>query len=119
MAFLKENGKSILLFLLVLVAVGFGYNYFFSGSSGAGGSLQTTSVVGSEGDEVLLLLLDLKGYQLKDLDQRIFADPVFRNLRNFSVELPYEKPGRANPFSPFGNIPAGATTINLRATFER
>ncbi len=118
MTFLKENGKGILFFLLVLVGAGFGYNYFFSGASGVGGPLKTTTLSGSENDEVLLLLLDLKSYQLKDLDQRIFADPVFRNLRNFSVELPYEKPGRANPFSPFGNLPL-TTTINLRATFER
>jgi hypothetical protein len=74
------------------------------------------------GGDILPTLLEIKDIRL---DQSIFADPVFKSLQSFSVELPKEESGRPNPFGPVGqvsassvNTPAGGATnfapINIR-----
>ena len=115
---LKENAKQFLLLGVILLAIALVYFYFIR--TPATGSLLTTTV-GTEGtsDEVLLLLLDLKKYQLQDLDLTVLADPIFQNLLNFRVELPPEKPGRPNPFAPLSGSFVSTPSININASFSR
>lgn len=52
-----------------------------------------------KGREILTLLADLKKITL---DESVFSDPVFRSLKDISVELIPEPKGRPNPFAPLG-----------------
>ena len=53
------------------------------------------SEVGKETLEILLKLKSLK------LDKSIFEEKVFKNLKDFSIELGEKEKGRDNPFEDF------------------
>ena len=121
MSFLRENGKQFGLIAILLIATAFVYIFFIRDSEPTGGGIETTTPLGTgteTSDEILLLLLDLKTYQLNDLDLTVFSDPIFQSLVNFTVPVPPETPGRANPFAPFSGASSGSE-INISATFER
>jgi hypothetical protein len=73
---------------------------------------ENPSVSNSEGVEILALLNEM---QKITLSTDIFKDPLFLNLKDFTVVLPEEQRYRPNPFAPIGkdaiiNIDTGTTT---------
>lgn len=105
---------------VLLVVLYFG---FFSGS----GSVSSTETAGgvSNGSDMLVevpvnpeeellgrsLLLSLERMKTIKLDLSFFSDPVFKSLRDFSVEIAKQEIGRRNPFAPLiRGIRIGTTT---------
>lgn len=73
---------------------------------------ESPAVVNSEGMEILALLNEM---QKIALSTDIFKDPLFLNLKDFTVVLPEEQRYRPNPFAPIGkdaviSIDTGTTT---------
>ncbi len=99
MTFLKNNLKNILVFVLVLSAGYFAYGYL-SGEDESGPALEAVSGASPEGAVGRDLLVLLATLNTITLDESIFDDPAFKNLKNFRVEIAAQPVGRTNPFAP-------------------
>lgn len=108
----KQTIKKILIALFIAIAVLIAYSIFVGsedgGPQGSLSSLLGTSTTGqiSEQKSVLAnaeILRILGSIQTISLDDDIFANPVFYELRdsNFRISSASE-PGRPNPFLPIG-----------------
>ncbi len=65
-------------------------------------------------NQFLQLLLNMQNI---DLDQTIFEDPAFQNLKDFSVTIvPRGNEGRSNPFAPVGQEGAAASVAASQAS---
>ena len=97
----KTSLKSWLILIVVLGAITTAY-FYFEGSL----PVSTSSIVKSSADDqgalvgaqVFGLLNQVKGLKI---DTRIFTDPVYATLRDYSVDIPTLNVGRNNPFEPF------------------
>lgn len=101
MDFFKKYRTAILVSTAV-VLLGIVFSTFSSGKKDTGALVSDRALGTSEnavGKELLSLLLTLKSLDLKE---DIFADPAFRRLEDFSLELAPQPVGRSNPFAPFG-----------------
>lgn len=84
---------------IAIIAAGFVvYTFFFTGEEEAvlSTAVQNPTQTVVE-QELISLLLELRGITL---DTRLFDDPRFQSLRDFSQELISEPTGRQNPFAP-------------------
>lgn len=98
---LYKKYRTAILSVLIVIVLGVGYSMFFVGGDDTASLVSDR--VGSAADAVvgknlLALLLTLKSIELKE---DIFADPAFRRLEDFSLELAPQSVGRVNPFAPF------------------
>lgn len=106
--------KSIII-IVVIVAIALVAYFYYQGTKTpdtAGGLLTTSANPGVQsgiGQQVLGLLSQI---QTLRIDSSLFKDPGFQTLRDFSVIIPPENVGRANPFAPLPGAPASpaATT---------
>lgn len=103
MGFIKSEIKNIVVFVAILGGLYFAYTFFFKDNSAAITTIGPSGAGGEIGGDILPTLLEIKDIRL---DQSIFADPVFKSLQSFSVELPKEESGRPNPFSSVGQVSA-------------
>jgi hypothetical protein len=113
MGFIKKNLVTILVVLLILVGGYFGYGFISGGSSSDTLSVATPDGGGATvGGDLLVILANLKGLKL---DDSIFSNPLFRNLKNFNVELSPEPIGRPNPFAPLdGSAGQNSQSLNVQ-----
>jgi len=98
------SAKNIIIFGVVVVLAIFVYFYFYGGSSSSSGSLlqgQPASA-GEVGSSELTLLNQVESLSI---DASILNDPVYKSLQDYSVAIPSQNVGRANPFSPFQGSP--------------
>lgn len=84
----------ILIILLCLVGL-WGYMTYFS-SPPASATLNTEPVSPLSPD----ILITLANLTTIKLDNKIFTDPLFTSLTDYSVPLPAQNAGRRNPFAP-------------------
>lgn len=92
--------------IVVVVAIAFlGYYFYKSGASSSGAGLlsQGSGSTGAIGSQVLGLLNQIQSLRI---DASLFADPGYQTLRDYSVAIPPENVGRANPFAPLPGAPA-------------
>ena len=93
--------------ILGLVAVvGFGYFAISNSISTAYGQsasnfVPETSDVSVAGARVLALLNRLNNIKL---DDKIFSDPLFTGLQDWTITINPQQIGRANPYLPTGNV---------------
>jgi hypothetical protein len=90
--------KGPLIIIAILFAGFVVYNNFVKVDKG-GAILQKgnkTAVVDTPEQDFLPLLLRI---QSVSLDERLFLDPVFRTLKDFSRPIIPERPGKPNPFT--------------------
>ncbi len=103
----SSSTRNIFLGILLVGVLGGGY-YFFSNKSSSNlnslGAVSGADAIAA-GDEQALIdqLLKLKSLRL---DEKIFSDPAFTSLKDFSQTIPPEPVGRANPFLPVGVGPS-------------
>lgn len=117
MDFVKSEVKNIVIFVSILAGLYFSYTYFFAGEEAATIVIGPTEGGGEVGGDILPLLQDIKKIRL---DAKVFDDPIYKSLKNYSVELPKEDAGRVNPFAPIDRgIQQSSSTINIRTTPTR
>lgn len=104
----------LLIGVLIIAAAFFAYRFFFLGvkeKETAPGLISSGYLTGVGPDdrtvEYLNILLSL---QQIDLRGDIFSNPSFVGLKDFSVELMPQAPGRPNPFAPRSTAERRATT---------
>ena len=97
MDFFHKNQKTI----LVLVLLGAGIYFYLTFFKPEGGTTPIPQDANAEqvGNEVLALYNSL---QSVSLDQGLFNYSLYKNLIDFSVPVPYQTPGRRNPFNVIG-----------------
>jgi hypothetical protein len=104
----ESGNRNIFLGILLVGLIGGGY-YFFTNSSQSNlndlGAVSAADAIGGTGEEQDLInqLLRLRSLRL---DEKIFTDPAFTSLTDFSQTIPPEPVGRANPFLPVGVAPS-------------
>ncbi len=96
MDFFHKNQKSILIVVLMGAGLYFYLTYFKPDGAVVVPQNATAEEVGAE---VLSLYNSL---QSVTLDQSIFNYSLYKNLVDFSTPIPYQTPGRSNPFNPIG-----------------
>jgi len=134
---MKKLIKGILILVVIIIVVVVASSFLKSKKSSSTSGLESTTGAtantlpgvqneNTEGlsvsDQFLRLLLSMQDIEL---DQSIFVDPAFTNLKDFSVQIiPRNNEGRVNPFAPVGkdttsliaspqsntNIPVGTQT---------
>lgn len=101
---MSKKNKFIFLVLLILIAF-IGYRFLMKDDSGSSTSDLTTesssSGQSSVGKELLATLAKIKSITL---DEKIFSDPIFQNLNDFSKPMETQDIGRANPFAPIDSL---------------
>ena len=98
------SAKNVIILGIVIVAVVMLYFYFEPGSSSATGSLLQGQPGngGAVGSAELTLLNQVDSLKI---DATVLNSPVYKSLQDYSVAIPTENVGRANPFSPFPGSP--------------
>lgn len=95
-----QKYKNILLGIVIVVLLFAGYSFWF-GNKKEVDVLTSTVTEGNTqspvGNKLLLLLIELKSIRLND---NLFQDPTFQNLKDFGQPLIPEPSGRRNPFAP-------------------
>ena len=95
-----SKNKTILIAVVVLL-LSFGAYYFFhKNSAPTDSSLITTTKVGDGSDTGVRLISLIANLNSIQLDQKIFADKVFKSFIDFSQPIPEQPKGGRNPFSP-------------------
>lgn len=113
MNFLKKHLVSIFIVIAIIFVGYFGYNYF-GGSSSSNATLSVATPDGggaTVGGDLLVILANLKTLKL---DDSIFNDPLFKNLKNFKIDLSPEPIGRANPFAPLDGSGGKSSQTNVQ-----
>ena len=87
--------------ILVVVLLGSGFYFYTTYFNSEGGATPIPQDANAEqvGNEVLALYNSL---QSVTLDQGIFNYSLYKNLIDFSTPVPYQTPGRSNPFNIIG-----------------
>ena len=92
--------KNLLVIAVIIIVTFVAYSMFFAGKGIDTDILTSSSISGvqsSANNEILLFLINLKSIQLND---SLFQDPFFKQLKDFGRDLILEPTGRRNPFSP-------------------
>ena len=104
----KPSKKGAIITAVVIILAVVGYFYYEGGvplTSSAVETSQETSDAELAGQRVLNLLNQIKSLRI---DTTMFSDPVYKTLRDYTVAIPQENVGRANPFAPIPGVPSAA-----------
>jgi hypothetical protein len=112
---LLQKYKRILIIIGVLIVTFIIYSHF-KGSGGNNQPLTASSNTGIQNPAGQQFFNQLLTLQHITLDDRIFADPRFQSLEDFSQPLPDEPEGRPNPFAPIGVDVAGGVSTSSAGT---
>jgi hypothetical protein len=97
--------KSIITIVIIVAIALIAYFYYEGSAPSASNSLLSASAAPASGDigkQVLNLLSQIQSLRI---DSTLFSDPGFQTLRDFSVAIPPQNVGRANPFAPLPGAP--------------
>lgn len=89
--------KNIFILVGLLLTAGLGY-YLYTNQNGM--NLQTNDQDFSIEAESAALISKINSIKRITIDQELFNDPRFRNLRSFATPIPVYPVGRDNPFEP-------------------
>jgi len=95
-----QRYQNIFVIVGLIILAFIGYSFFFTGKDVA--PLTAESVDPSQSaveQELIGLLLELRSIQL---DESLFSDRRFKNLKDFNQDIVSEPVGRTNPFAPLG-----------------
>lgn len=95
------TSKKNIIIAIVIVSVLIGGYFYFSGGTPSSDTglleINQTSEATVVAARVLSLLNQIKSL---NIDTSIFSDPAYQTLRDYSVVIPPQNVGRANPFAP-------------------
>jgi len=98
---MKLNSSTIV--IVVTACIVAGGAYFFIKSSATEPSL---SVAGSENEAQVHFQTLVSQLQPISLDTQILSDPSFLSLKDITVPVAHEQPGRPDPFAPIAGLSA-------------
>ncbi len=109
--------KTVVAIIIILVIAG-GVYFYMNGnpvSSSAGSLLETKTnpAVQESATRILSLLKQINALQIKT---EIFKSTDFQTLRDYSVDIPEQDVGRANPFAP---LPGDIIKVQTNTTNRR
>lgn len=108
----KSNPKIGIIVGVVVIILTLVYFYTQGGSSSSN-SLLVSSSAGTIGSAELSLLNQLSSLKL---DTKIFRDPVYLSLQDYSVQVPTQNVGRPNPFAPIpGVVNSAVPTVPFKS----
>ena len=105
----KSSKKTIIIMVVIIVVAIIAYFYYEGGNTVTSSSLETSQVTSdaqAAGARVLNLLNQIKSLKI---DTSLFSDPAYETLRDYTVAIPQEQVGRANPFAPIPGLQATTT----------
>lgn len=109
----NSGSKSLIVIGVVVVLIALGYYFYTSGQQTAtdatsGGSNSSFDVAGNptaDGETGLAVGADvyslLNQIQSLNIDPNFFTKTIYMSLVDFTIDIPPENVGRANPFAPF------------------
>ena len=99
---MRSTKKITIISLLTVLVIGVLVYNRFTTTPVVQADVTTTDVVTSTtiGQDILDLL---NTFKTVSIDPTFFSSPLFQNLKDHSIILPYEQEGRANPFAPIGS----------------
>jgi hypothetical protein len=103
MSSLSKTKKIVYGLILFVLAIALYFTYFSSPSSSS--KVIVDSGTSGDGSSTLVGqdILDLvDSLQRVSIDQSVFVNPLFQNLKDFTVTVQREPIGRSNPFAPLG-----------------
>jgi len=104
------NKKNIFIIIIVVLLVMLAFWYLGNSSSTAGDSSLSVSQTSSESADAQYIYNLLQQMSQVKLDDSIFSDPSFQNLKDNTVSFSAQPSGRNNPFAPIGTTGAPAQT---------
>jgi len=96
-----KNKNNIIILVVVVIIIIFAFMYLKKGTTD-NASLSTDTQIANSADATLVYTL-LKKMSFVKLDDSIFSNPLFINLKDNTVILDRQEKGRSNPFAPIGN----------------
>lgn len=103
----SPGSRNTAIIVIILIVAAVVYFYFEGGTTAYTGSLLqgVSSDAGSVGSAELSLLDQLQSLKI---DTTLFTTPAYATLQDYSVSIPTQNVGRANPFAPFSGAPVAA-----------
>src|SRR6478609_6932883 len=104
----SKNGTYVAVLIIVAISAGMYFYYKGSPNDAATSSLETLNTPEAAdaqqvGNRVLALLDQINSLKI---DGSIFNDPAYKTLVDYSITVPEQPVGRANPFGPIPGSPA-------------
>lgn len=105
----QTSSKMTWIWIAAIVAVS-AIAYFYW----TGGQLTPTTLVQASPVDAVNAKTSAQSNQLNGLqiDPRLFSDPVFTSLHDYTIPVPAQDVGRANPFAPIDGEAVSSTTQN-------
>ncbi|MEI8327937.1 MAG: hypothetical protein WCG02_02260 [Candidatus Taylorbacteria bacterium] len=105
----KTSKKTIIIIAAIIIVAIIGYFYYMGGQTVSSSTLEIskdTTDAQVAGQRVLGLLNQIR--QLR-IDTKLFEDPMYRTLMDYTVDVPPQEVGRLNPFAPIPGMPVAGT----------
>lgn len=109
--------KNNIIIIILVIVIGM-VAFWWLGKKDTTSSILTTSVTTSDLMDAKYIYNLLQQMDTVTLDDKIFANPIFQNLKDNTASLPAQASGRSNPFSIIGTdtvIPTTQSTSSLKA----
>ena len=111
----KSNVVPIVILVIILGVIGY---FYISNRNSNELLLQVQTKDSSEiiGKDLLAALSRLNAIKL---DDKLFRDPMFNSLQDFSVEIVAQPVGRDNPFLPIGSTGTSTSGTSLKKALPK
>lgn len=108
----SSSKKTIIIFVIILVISALWYFYSIGSPKDSESSLEINTgeplVSNAIGSKAVVLLREISSLKI---EPEFFSTPLYKSLIDYTVEVPAQNIGRANPFVPFpGQAPVGGTS---------
>ena len=95
--------KKSIITVLIIVLVGMIAFSYFNNTPDVSQSLLVTDVKSTDSDQAKYIYSMLQKLSQVTLNNSIFLEPAFQNLKDNNVDFPSQPAGRENPFAPVGS----------------
>jgi len=101
------NKKNIIMLIVFIAILGFIGFYLFKNPTDD--SLLSADIKSANTDDAQLIYNLLQKMSKVKLDDSIFSNQIFQELKDNSIEVLPQDTGRSNPFAPINSIPVVVT----------
>jgi len=111
------NKKTIFIIIIVGLLIMIAFSYLGNSGTSTSSTSLTATQSGSESADAQYIYSLLQQMNQVKLEDTVFSDPSFLNLKDNTVSFSAQPSGRDNPFSPVGSVAntnQSSTTIKVR-----